>query len=153
MPALMNSRVGSLAGMIEADPIRAWCRSVKNRRKISRISSLPRGRFMPPSMLPAPAGLASGFWVCSCVRVQGTAGGRAYQNAVPVGVYGPAISHGKPYYEGVNAGAGRKYRLSRTRDRAERLTAWGHTCRAIWNVALEQRRFAWEQQRHTMRSA
>jgi putative transposase len=104
-------------------------------------------------MLPAPAGLASGFWVCSCVRVQGTAGGRAYQNAVPVGVYGPAISHGKPYYEGVNADAGRKYRLYLTSDQAERLTAWGHTCRAIWNVALEQRRFAWEQQRHTMRSA
>ena len=62
MPALMNSSVGSVAGMIEADPIRACCRSVKNRRKISRISLLPRGRFMPTSMLPARAPLASRFW-------------------------------------------------------------------------------------------
>jgi putative transposase len=53
----------------------------------------------------------------------------------------------------VQADAGRKYRLYPTADQSERLTAWGHTCRAIWNIALEQRRFAWEQRRHTMRAA
>jgi putative transposase len=29
---------------------------------------------------------------------------------------------------------------------------WGHTCRAVWNIALEQRQFAWQQRRHTMRA-
>jgi putative transposase len=53
----------------------------------------------------------------------------------------------------VQADAGRKYRLYPTADQAERLTVWGHTCRAIWNIALEQRWFAWEQRRHTMRAA
>ena len=53
----------------------------------------------------------------------------------------------------MSTNAGRKYRLYPTADQAERLTAWGHTCRAIWNVALEQRRFAWEQRRHTIRAA
>jgi putative transposase len=52
----------------------------------------------------------------------------------------------------MQADAGRKYRLYPTADQAERLIAWGHTCRAIWNVALEQRRFAWEQRRHTIRA-
>lgn len=37
-------------------------------------------------------------------------------------------------------------------DQAERLTEWGHTCRAIWNVALEQRQFAWQQRRNTLRA-
>jgi hypothetical protein len=46
MPELMNSSVGSLAGMMEAASIRACCLSVKNRRKVSRISSLPSRRFM-----------------------------------------------------------------------------------------------------------
>src|SRR5215469_18968063 len=57
MPALMNSSVGSLAGMIEADAIRACSLSAKNRRKISRMSSL----FMRPSMAAHPAGPASRF--------------------------------------------------------------------------------------------
>jgi putative transposase len=52
----------------------------------------------------------------------------------------------------VQADAGRKYRLYPTADQAERLTGWGHTCRAIWNIALEQRRFAWQQQRQAMRA-
>jgi putative transposase len=34
-----------------------------------------------------------------------------------------------------------------------RLTGWGHTCRAVWNLALEQRQFAWQQRRHTLRAA
>ena len=53
----------------------------------------------------------------------------------------------------MQADAGRKYRLYPTAEQAERLTAWGHTCRAIWNVALEQRRFVWEQRRRTIRAA
>jgi putative transposase len=52
----------------------------------------------------------------------------------------------------VEANAARKYRLYPTPEQAERLTAWGHTCRTTWNLALEQRQFAWEQRRHTMRS-
>src|SRR5215472_15328591 len=72
MPALMNSSVGSLAGMIEADAIRACCLPVKNRRKISRMSSL----FMRPSMVPPPAGLASGFLRLQ-LHLAGHAGDRA----------------------------------------------------------------------------
>ena len=60
MPALMNSRVGSLAGMIEADPIRACWRWVKKPRKVSRISSLLYGRVMQPRC-QAPARAASDF--------------------------------------------------------------------------------------------
>src|SRR5262249_47007185 len=48
---------------------------------------------------------------------------------------------------------GRRYRLYPAADQAERLIGWGHTCRALWNVALEQRRFVWEQRRHAMRAA
>lgn len=47
---------------------------------------------------------------------------------------------------------GRRYRLYPTRVQAERLTSWGHTCRTLWNIALEQRQFAWEQRHHTMRA-
>ena len=50
------------------------------------------------------------------------------------------------------ADTGRRYRLYPNADQAERLVAWGHTCRAVWNVALEQRQFAWTQRRHTMRA-
>lgn len=42
---------------------------------------------------------------------------------------------------------GRKYRLYPSPVQAERLAAWGHTCRTIWNTALEQRQFAWQQRR------
>jgi len=52
----------------------------------------------------------------------------------------------------VQADIGRKYRLYPTADQAERLIRWGHTCRALWNVALEQRRFAWQQRHHPMRA-
>jgi putative transposase len=52
----------------------------------------------------------------------------------------------------VQADAGRKYRLYPAEDQAQRLTLWGHTCRAVWNLALEQRRFAWAQRGHVMRA-
>jgi putative transposase len=45
------------------------------------------------------------------------------------------------------ADAGRKYRLYPTPQQTERLTAWGHTCRAVWNVALEQRLYVYKQRR------
>ncbi len=53
----------------------------------------------------------------------------------------------------MGADTGRRYRLYPSPEQAGRLTAWGHTCRAVWNLALEQRQFAWQQRRHTMRSA
>jgi putative transposase len=45
----------------------------------------------------------------------------------------------------MNADMGRRYRLYPTPEQAERLTGWGHTCRAVWNLALEQRRFVYVQ--------
>ncbi|MFI8500840.1 RNA-guided endonuclease InsQ/TnpB family protein [Streptomyces sp. NPDC085524] len=53
----------------------------------------------------------------------------------------------------VKADAGRRYRAYPTRDQDEVLTGWGHTARALWNVALEQRVYLWEQRRYTLRSA
>src|SRR6266545_7160822 len=37
------------------------------------------------------------------------------------------------------ADAGRRYRAYPTSEQAVRLTEWGHSCRAVWNIALEQR--------------
>lgn len=53
---------------------------------------------------------------------------------------------------GVKADAGRKYRAYPTGDQDEVLTGWGHTARALWNVALEQRVYLWDQRRYTLRS-
>ena len=50
------------------------------------------------------------------------------------------------------ADAGRKYRLHPTRQQVERLGIWGHTCRAVWNVALEQRLYVYAQRRKTLRA-
>jgi Helix-turn-helix domain len=47
---------------------------------------------------------------------------------------------------------GRRYRLYPTLGQAERLTGWGHTCRAVWNIALAQRQFAWSQRGVTLRA-
>ena len=51
------------------------------------------------------------------------------------------------------ADAGRKYRAYPTPEQAERLTGWGHICRAIWNAALVQRQILWRERRWTLRSA
>ncbi len=48
---------------------------------------------------------------------------------------------------------GRRYRLYPTLGQAERLTGWGHTCRAVWNVALAQRQFVYAQRGTTLRAA
>ncbi|SCE94371.1 Transposase [Micromonospora viridifaciens] len=53
----------------------------------------------------------------------------------------------------MNADTGRKYRLCPTDGQADRLTAWGHTCRWLYNTALEQRQFAWQQRKVTLRLA
>jgi putative transposase len=50
------------------------------------------------------------------------------------------------------ATAGRRYRAYPTPAQAERLTDWGHTCRAVWNMALAQRQFAWRQHGVTIRA-
>lgn len=42
------------------------------------------------------------------------------------------------------ANAAARFRLYPTADQAVRLTAWAHTCRAIWNTALVQRIWAYE---------
>lgn len=50
------------------------------------------------------------------------------------------------------ADAGRKYRLYPTSAQAERLQRWGHTCRAVWNLALEQRIYAYRQRGRCLRA-
>ncbi|OKI60521.1 hypothetical protein A6A27_29770 [Micromonospora sp. CB01531] len=47
----------------------------------------------------------------------------------------------------MKADTGRRYRLYATEGQAQRLTAWGHTCRWLYNTAVEQRQFAWQQRR------
>jgi putative transposase len=53
----------------------------------------------------------------------------------------------------MKADAGRRYRLYPTPAQAERLTGWGHTCRAVWNVALAQRQFLYAQRGVTLSAA
>jgi putative transposase len=53
----------------------------------------------------------------------------------------------------MKADMGRRYRLYPTLGQAERLTAWGHTCRAVWNVALAQRQFIYAQRGTALRAA
>jgi putative transposase len=53
----------------------------------------------------------------------------------------------------MHADAGRRYRAYPSPDQAGRLTSWGHSCRAMWNLALEQRQFAWRQRGCTVQSA
>lgn len=52
----------------------------------------------------------------------------------------------------MNADTGRRYRLYPNPEEAERLTAWGHTCRAMWNVALERRQSLYSQRGITLRA-
>ncbi|MFJ4801028.1 RNA-guided endonuclease InsQ/TnpB family protein [Streptomyces murinus] len=48
--------------------------------------------------------------------------------------------------------SGRTYRLHPSPEQAERLRAWGHTCRTVWNMALEQRIYVHRQRGKTLRS-
>jgi putative transposase len=65
----------------------------------------------------------------------------------------PVLSHGQGIVVAMQADSGRRYRAYPTPGQAQRLTGWGHSCRAVWNLALEQRQFAWRQRAHTVRSA
>jgi putative transposase len=53
----------------------------------------------------------------------------------------------------MKADMGRRYRLYPTLGQAERLTGWGHTCRAVWNVAQAQRQFVYTQRGTNLRAA
>jgi hypothetical protein len=75
------------------------------------------------------------------------------QVTVPTGANIPVLSHEPGILVAMHAHSGRRYRAYPTPGQAERLTGWGHSCRAVWNLALEQRRFAWRQRARTLRSA
>jgi putative transposase len=51
----------------------------------------------------------------------------------------------------VKVNAARKYRAYPTEKQADTLTGWGHTCRALYNLALEQREYVWQQRGRPMR--
>jgi putative transposase len=54
----------------------------------------------------------------------------------------------------VKANTAQRFRLYPDRGQAERLVAWSHTCRAVWNTALAQRIWAYKSaQRVTLRAA
>jgi putative transposase len=53
---------------------------------------------------------------------------------------------------GAKADAGRRYRVYPTPAQAERLTGWGHSCRAVWNLGLAQRQHLWRHRGYTLRS-
>jgi len=53
---------------------------------------------------------------------------------------------------GVKANAGRRYRAYPTLEQAERLTEWGHSCRAVWNLALAQRNHLYHHRGYTLRA-
>ncbi|MFU8870333.1 RNA-guided endonuclease InsQ/TnpB family protein [Micromonospora sp. SL4-19] len=50
----------------------------------------------------------------------------------------------------VKADTGRRFRLNPMQEQAQRLASWGHTCRWLYNTALEQRQFAWQQRKVTL---
>ncbi|MDX3379130.1 transposase [Streptomyces sp. ME02-6991-2A] len=52
----------------------------------------------------------------------------------------------------MKADMGRRYRAYPTGEQESVLTRWGHTGRALWNVALEQRVYLWEQRGYTLRA-
>ncbi|MEU5726482.1 transposase [Micromonospora sp. NPDC047738] len=51
---------------------------------------------------------------------------------------------------GVKGDTGRRYRLYPSDEQAGRLASWGHTCRWLYNTALGQRQFAWQQRKTTL---
>lgn len=48
------------------------------------------------------------------------------------------------------ADMGRRYRMYPTVEQDVTLTGWGHTCRALWNIALEQRQYLYRQRGVTL---
>jgi putative transposase len=75
------------------------------------------------------------------------------QVTVPSGANITVLSHEPGILIAMHSHSGRRYRAYPTPGQAERLTGWGHSCRAVWNLALEQLRFAWRQRARTVRSA
>jgi putative transposase len=53
---------------------------------------------------------------------------------------------------GAKADTGRRYRAYPTPQQAERLTGWGHSCRAVWNLAVEQRQYLYRHRGVTLRA-
>jgi putative transposase len=53
---------------------------------------------------------------------------------------------------GAKANTGRRYRAYPTPEQAERLTGWGHSCRAVWNLAMEQRQYLYRHRGVTLRA-
>jgi putative transposase len=53
---------------------------------------------------------------------------------------------------GAKADAGRRYRAYPTPEQAGRLAGWGHSCRAVWNLALEQRQYLYRHRGLTLRA-
>jgi putative transposase len=50
------------------------------------------------------------------------------------------------------ADAGRRYRAYPTPQQAGRLAGWGHSCRAVWNLALAQRQYLYRHRGVTLRA-
>lgn len=55
-------------------------------------------------------------------------------------------------FPGVKADMGRRYRLYPNRAQEQVLTRWRHAARTLWNIALEQRTYVFEQRGSTLRS-
>jgi putative transposase len=53
---------------------------------------------------------------------------------------------------GAKANTGRRYRAHPTPQQADRLAEWGHACRAVWNLALEQRQHLYRHRGVTLRA-
>jgi putative transposase len=54
--------------------------------------------------------------------------------------------------KGPKADAGRRYRVYPTPQQAGWLAGWGHSCRAVWNLALEQRQYLYRHRGVTLRA-
>jgi putative transposase len=61
------------------------------------------------------------------------------------------IGVGVEHAGGAKATTGRRYRAYPTPQQAGRLTDWGHSCRAVWNLALEQRQYLYRHRGVTLR--
>jgi putative transposase len=56
------------------------------------------------------------------------------------------------YTVGAKADTGRRYRAYPSPRQAERLTGWGHSCRAVWNLAVAQRQYLYRHRGMTLRA-
>jgi putative transposase len=55
-------------------------------------------------------------------------------------------------FAGAKANTGRRYRAYPTPQQAERLTGWGHSCRAVWNLAVDQRQYLYRHRGVTLQA-